>query len=259
MNNIITSTISKGWNAIPLPDQMKRVLIIMVTVTGGYFVIRQPFIPETFYETGHYRRAAVDSIRTLPISYAGEALCVQCHFDIGEVKQESRHLGVGCEVCHGPGIRHAEEDPTEFILTRPEERGFCPLCHGYNISRPTGFPQIDPKTHNPAEPCMSCHDPHDPVPPHTPEECSACHGSIARTKAISHHAAVPCVRCHEAPEEHRISPRTHLPSKPLNRAFCGECHDEIAESDARIPRIDTAEHESGYLCWQCHYPHYPEK
>ena len=120
------------------------------------------------------------------------------------------------------------------------------------------FPQIDKTTHNPLKSCMSCHEPHNPKPPHIPEECGACHGEIARTKAVSHHASLECIQCHATPEEHKVNPMSVRPSKPQEREFCGKCHGEEAESDKKIPRVDMQSHETSHVCWQCHYPHYPE-
>ncbi|MBI2614114.1 MAG: hypothetical protein HYW52_00210, partial [Gemmatimonadetes bacterium] len=97
-----------------------------------------------------------------------------------------------------------------------------------------------------------------PVPPAVPEECSACHGQIARQKALSHHANLPCVTCHQVPQQHKVTPRVIRPTKPAERAFCGRCHAEGASGPAEAPRIDLAAHHPRYLCWQCHYPHYPE-
>jgi hypothetical protein len=108
------------------------------------------------------------------------------------------------------------------------------------------------------EPCATCHDPHDPTPPEVPSTCAACHGAIARTKSVSHHQSIDCEICHEAPAEHRVDPRSYVPSKPRDREFCAQCHAEGAASAARIPRVDAAEHGGRYLCWQCHYPHFPE-
>jgi hypothetical protein len=140
----------------------------------------------------------------------------------------------------------------------PRDRAFCVRCHAYNASRPTGFPQIDPATHNAPMPCVGCHDPHAPVPPVVPGDCGACHGSMARQKAVSRHAALSCTTCHPTPEAHKVSPRTARPGKPVERAFCGGCHAEDAESPGYIPRIDLQAHNPRYLCWQCHYPHMPE-
>jgi hypothetical protein len=110
-------------------------------------------------------------------------------------------------------------------------------------------------THNPMAPCMSCHEPHAPEPPVVPGECAACHGQIARLKAVSHHATLPCTTCHAAPEQHRADPRSVRPSKPEVRGFCGECH---AQDLPGIPQVDLRAHHSDYQCWQCHYPHFPE-
>jgi hypothetical protein len=105
---------------------------------------------------------------------------------------------------------------------------------------------------------MRCHNPHNPLLPHTPEECSACHREIANVKRISHHASLPCAKCHIVPEEHLVRPKFGLAQKPTEREFCGECHAEDAVSDPDIPRIDLDTHAERYLCWDCHYAHYPE-
>jgi hypothetical protein len=150
------------------------------------------------------------------------------------------------------------EDDEAVELLLPRERGYCPLCHEYLPSRPTGFPQVVAASHNPIRPCIQCHDPHDPKPPETPRECAACHATIARTKSVSHHAYVDCTTCHETAEEHKVSPRAFIPTKPSGRDFCGGCHGRRADSEPGIPRVDLLEHGANYECWQCHYPHLPE-
>ncbi|NIO29882.1 MAG: hypothetical protein GTO29_15165 [Candidatus Latescibacteria bacterium] len=240
-----------------IPQQLKSLFVLFLVLISLFFLLRHFFTPDTFGKYGHYRAAAIDSIMSQPLRYAGAQLCMECHDDIYALKIESYHRDVSCEGCHGPAIAHTE-DPSEFVPPAPRERGYCPLCHEYNPSRPTGFPQIDLTSHNPPKPCIDCHDPHDPKPPHTPEQCSACHAEIYRTKAVSHHAPLLCTRCHEAPEAHKDQPRMHLPSKPTSRTFCGECHAMEADSPKDIPRIMMSDHGIGYVCWQCHYPHYPE-
>jgi hypothetical protein len=131
------------------------------------------------------------------------------------------------------------------------------VCHAYDRSRPTGFPQINPASHNPGLACISCHNPHDPVPPSVPQECSACHAQIARTKAVSRHARLACTECHEVSEQHMVSPRSALPGKPRTREFCGRCHASDTTATG-APQVDLASHGERYLCWQCHYPHLPE-
>ena len=241
-----------------VPDQVVRLAILFVAATVVLLVVRSMLIPETFGVDGHYRAAAIDANVQQELHYGGWQLCVECHDDVGEVKQASYHRSVSCEVCHGPSALHAEDFEAQTpVIPRSRGEG-CLFCHAYLPSRPTGFPQIIETVHNPLRPCLDCHDPHDPTPPDIPESCSACHGQIARTKAVSHHRDLECETCHEVSEEHRVSPRSALPTKPTQREFCGQCHGEDASSPAHIPRVDVQDHGGTYRCWQCHYPHYPE-
>ena len=239
------------------PEQVKRLTVLVVVLLALLIVVSSILIPPDFGKYGHYRPAAVEEIASLDVHYAGHEVCAECHDDIAETKSNGYHKNVACEVCHGPAATHAEE-PGSVEIRIPRGRGYCPLCHEYLPSRPTGFPQIVAASHNPLKPCFTCHNPHDPKPPETPKECEACHATIARTKSLSHHVNVPCTRCHEAPEAHKISPRENLPSKPTKREFCGGCHAEDAPSPKGIPRIDLSTHGERYVCWQCHYPHLPE-
>jgi DnaJ-class molecular chaperone len=191
-----------------------------------------------------------------PVHFAGASACSACHDAEPAAKEAGKHRNLSCETCHGPAAAHIE-NPDENKPYVPRDRTFCPVCHAYDPSRPTGFPQINPAAHNPLKPCIACHDPHAPVPPQTPHDCAACHGEIARTKAVSAHALLECTTCHPTPEEHFTNPTAALPGKPQTRAFCGRCHGENAENPDAV-RIDLATHGAKYLCWQCHYPHLPE-
>ena len=240
-----------------MPDQIRRLLIVTVLLLAVFIFVRKYFTPKTFGEQGYFRAAAIDSVASLPIKFAGHQMCDECHSDVEEAKSESFHRNVNCEACHGPALDHIESD-AEILPPAPRKRGYCPLCHEYNPARPTGFPQIDPIAHNPGEPCISCHNPHAPDPPHTPGDCSACHANVSRTKALSPHAPLDCRDCHKTPEEHKVSPRRVKPEKPISPDLCKRCHDKRADSSKRIPRVDVSTHGQPYLCWQCHYPHFPE-
>jgi len=242
-------------------DQIIRLGTLFGLAIVGLILARHFLVPETFGEIGHYRAAAVDTIASQEVKYAGREACALCHYDVAATHEARRHRGVACEVCHGPAGAHVE-DPIGVVPSVPRERALCQLCHGYDPARPTGFPQIEPVAHNPRQPCFGCHDPHAPEPPTTPEECAACHGQIARTKAVSHHAQLTCVECHEAPIEHKITPRLVVPTQPVSREFCGRCHAPDAAPPSEIlqdvRRVDFATHGEHYVCWQCHYPHFPE-
>ena len=239
------------------PDQVVRVAILFVVIGVATILVRSQFIPESFGELGQYRADAIELVANQDIKFAGWQICVVCHFEQGEVKTRSYHRTLSCEVCHGPANDHVEEPDTIQPLI-PTGREACLYCHSYLSSRPTGFPQIVEIDHNPRQACITCHDPHDPTPPEIPGSCSACHAQIARTKAVSHHSSLDCETCHEIAPEHRQAPRAYLPGKPTEREFCGKCHASDAESPREIPRVDLSTHGEMYLCWQCHYPHYPE-
>ena len=241
-----------------LPDQVVRLGVLGLVAIAATLYARHRFVPETFGELGHYRASAVGAVAGSRIQYAGAAQCAECHDDVAQVKAASYHRALACEICHGPAARHAE-DPEKQKPVIPRERGAaCLYCHEYLPSRPTGFPQIIERTHNPVKPCIECHDPHDPKPPQVPASCSACHAQISRIKTVSHHANLSCETCHAVDARHRQDPRAFLPKKPTTREFCGQCHSRDAKSTPEIPRIDLQTHGGRYLCWQCHYPHFPE-
>ncbi len=239
-----------------VPQQLIPLAIIFAVMITSLLIVRAFLVPESFGEYGHYRADAVDEIMSQDITYAGYEACYDCHDEQYELKQNSHHANVSCEVCHGAAAAHINE-PDEFTPSAPRERGYCPLCHGYDPARPSGFPQIITVLHNPGQACISCHDPHNPQLPHPPSSCSACHREIASRKMVSHHALLPCEKCHSVENEHLVDPRSSNPTRPESRKFCGQCHSKDADSSREIPRINMQEHEPRYLCWDCHYPHQP--
>jgi len=239
-----------------MPDQVRRLIIVFAVAISALLVARSFLVPETFGKYGHYRAEAVDFEAAKPIGYAGHMICAECHDDIAALKQNSCHESISCETCHGPGAEHAE-DPDVARPELPRARERCLLCHEYDPARPTGFPQVV-STHNAPDPCVGCHAPHDPALPQPATSCSACHASIARTVEVSHHSTLDCGTCHEAQEEHLTQPRAALPTKPNERSTCEACHAEGAPSPSEVPRIEPDTHWHGTLCWQCHYPHFPE-
>lgn len=239
-----------------LPEQLVRILIVTALLVVLAGLTRFVFVPSSFFSSRLHRESTTQREMNKPLRFAGAAACAECHTDIVETKSHGYHQGLGCETCHDAAAAHVE-DPFEVKPYAPRDRKFCPICHDYNSARPTGFPQINPTAHNPLRACITCHDPHDPVPPEVPRECSACHAQIARTKAISSHALLECTTCHAVTKEHRIAPRTALPSKPQERGFCGQCHARGADR-LNAPKIDMDDHGGTFLCWDCHYPHLPE-
>lgn len=239
-----------------IPEQIIRLSIVIITFITLVLLIRTFIIPRELKEVGSQRTSAIERELAREIRYAGSSLCRDCHEDEYDLKRQGYHRNLSCELCHGPAMAHAE-DPSEEDLSAPRERKYCPLCHQYNLSRPTGFPQVNPQVHNPLDPCIACHDPHNPKPKEGPKACVACHAQIERTKAVSPHVFLECTTCHETPERHKVEPRTVSPTKPTRREFCAVCHGRDADNKD-TPKVDTGTHGEQYLCWQCHYPHMPE-
>jgi len=126
-----------------------------------FFVARTFFIPKDFGVYGHYRAGALDDARARPIAYAGQAACVECHSDVGDLRKTSSHAHVSCETCHGPLAKHASgDDPAKPV--RPDGRTTCTRCHLESRSKPATFPQIVLQEHADEGPCIACHTPHAP-------------------------------------------------------------------------------------------------
>lgn len=240
-----------------IPEQVARLGLVVVAVVAGVLVTRFYLLPRRLVSVDLQRAAAVGRWVATPMKFAGSESCRGCHEDVATKKDRGFHKALACEGCHGPAVKHVE-DPGAVKPTAPRDRKFCPVCHAYDASRPTGFPQINPVAHNPLKPCITCHNPHEPVPPRTPTACAACHQQIERTKIVSSHALLACTTCHTVPEQHKKAPRTALPTKPQTREFCGSCHAREATRVKEAPRVDLSTHGGTYRCWECHYPHLPE-
>ncbi len=250
----VSDRVRAAWTKIP--EQIRRLSIVLAILGGGVVGARYVILPSSLIDTRFHRESTVEREVAKNIVFAGATVCANCHGVQADKKKDGYHKTVSCETCHGPAQVHTENPSIK--PTAPRGREFCVFCHAYDPSRPTGFPQINPVLHNPIKACITCHNPHDPVPPETPRECSACHAQIANIKTVSPHALIGCTSCHSVPLKHKVTPRSVRPTKPETREFCGKCHGkESGRKDA--PKIDLATHGERFLCWECHYPHLPER
>jgi hypothetical protein len=252
--SLLSSRIGMKHSWQDIPDSVIRLSIVIAVLTVAIASLLH-LLPASLTDVDLHQQLTIEREMSREITFAGSGICSDCHVEEPRKKSEGYHFGLSCETCHSPAQEHIAD--FEIKPTAPRGREFCPTCHAYDPSRPTGFPQINPVAHNPMSACIQCHDPHDPKPPETPRECTACHAEIARTKAVSHHVLLECATCHTVPEQHKLTPRVVRPTKPERREFCGSCHSEDSEV-VETPKINLALHEQGYLCWQCHYPHLPE-
>jgi hypothetical protein len=235
------------------PESIARLSIVFIFFITAVLLVRF-LIPDSLKNGKEHRTATVEREVAKPLQYAGSDACADCHEQY-QKKKEGYHRNLSCETCHGIAKAHAENPEIKPAINKKREA--CTLCHNYNPSRPTGFPQINPVVHNPLKQCDECHNPHDPKPPRTPRECQACHQQIERTKSVSAHVQLECTNCHTVTEQHKISPRQVKANIPNDRSFCGKCHAQDSKNK-EAQKIDINTHGEKYLCWQCHYPHMPE-
>ena len=238
-----------------LPDAIIRLAVVAALLVAAVVAVFT-VLPDYYTNTALQRAAAIERENSREPRYAGANHCAMCHPEQYELRGAGYHRDISCETCHGPAQAHTE-NPVDVLPPAPRQREFCPACHAYDLSRPMGFPQINPVTHNPLQPCISCHQPHDPKPPTVPGECMACHNEIERMKAVSPHVLLDCTTCHVTPEEHKVTPWRIRPTKPDSREFCGTCHSTDSSVEG-TPKVELATHGERYVCWQCHYPHMPE-
>ncbi len=139
-----------------------RLGILFVIFVVAFLVIRSALIPAGFGVYGHYRAGALDDNMAVPMKYAGQTACADCHGDVVEARTHGpAGHPISCESCHGPLAAHAA-DPGTVAATKPDTRDNCLRCHDYRPARPVGFPQIMPAQHAPEGPCTDCHVPHAP-------------------------------------------------------------------------------------------------
>jgi hypothetical protein len=138
-----------------------RMAVLFVVGIAAFLIMRWALVPADFGLLGHYRAGAVQDNMNRPVKFAGQAVCVECHTDVAEIRAKGRHAKVSCESCHGALGAHAA-DPNGVKPKRPDPRKTCVICHTASISKPKTFPQVVPAEHAPEGSCAECHVVHNP-------------------------------------------------------------------------------------------------
>jgi hypothetical protein len=137
--------------------RLAALFVIGVALFAG---LRWWLVPPSYGRYGPYRADALQQIRSRPISYAGQAACIDCHSDVATARKDNAHAKISCETCHGPLAKHAEDpaNPAE----KPDPRGTCAVCHRPNPAKPSTFKTVNFTEHADAGPCTACHPAHAP-------------------------------------------------------------------------------------------------
>jgi len=126
-----------------------------------FVIIRWALVPADFGVYGFYRAGALTDARAVPVKYAGEPACLDCHSGVVDERKGVRHEKLKCESCHGPLAGHANSDDSN----KPKAlnpRLLCLSCHTTLKGKPAAaIPMID-ADHGGDGPCTECHKPHRP-------------------------------------------------------------------------------------------------
>jgi hypothetical protein len=142
-----------------IPPQIIRLILLTLVIVSSYLVARAFLTPASFGEFGVYRADALGDAASLPISFAGQQACEECHSEQHETLARAEHKTLSCESCHGAGSAHVENP--DIPLTKLTF-SLCLRCHEAGPSKPQWFKQIKPKEHYVGYRCTECHSPHEP-------------------------------------------------------------------------------------------------
>jgi len=123
-------------------------------------------VPADFGELGHYRTGAVPDNMARPIVYAGQAVCVECHADVAELRAKGKHVRVACESCHGALAAHAS-NPDGQKPVRPIPQDVHQLAIR-RTSRSRSPSAGRAEEHAPEGSCAACHAVHNRRSPDEP-------------------------------------------------------------------------------------------
>ena len=144
-------------------DSAHLIRLVVVLLVGAvvFVAVRAAVIPKSFGQFGYFRGNALLEMQARPVKYAGHEICEGCHPQIAELKAKGVHAHVNCEACHGPLAKHAD-DPATVNPVLPDVAKLCVRCHGENVAKPSGFPQVNANEHSGGQACKACHQPHSP-------------------------------------------------------------------------------------------------
>lgn len=144
-----------------IPPQISRIVLLTAVIVALFLVARHMLVPASFNQYGWYRGNAIREIAGLPITFAGQKACAECHGEVVKNLAGSKHKGLSCEACHDACAAHAS-DPAAVSPAPLKNPRFCVRCHAKDPARPAKFPQVDVDDHAGKQGCTECHQPHNP-------------------------------------------------------------------------------------------------
>ncbi len=229
-------TSARGWLGYGFLGLVAVVVLIAVLAVG---VVGAVLAYDQF--GAHFARNARQWASLTPQYAVDSNVCSSCHRTEYGKWQESRHVVVGCQTCHGALALHASTAPvpeSQKAIDQaesgeasplplegapkpiPPTDSLCTVCHEAKVGTPDGFPTVYRDRHFPGTDCLQCHDVHTAaaVPPPTIRHsmtnlppCTTCHGTSAtngvKAMPAGHKLSEDsvCLGCHKA--EPGVTPR----------------------------------------------------
>jgi len=145
-----------------MPLQVKRLLILFAIILVAMLILKYLLTPDSWREYGPYRGDALTEIADQEAKFVESGTCAMCHDSIAELRNIGLHKSLQCELCHGPGYKHSEDDENQRMEI-PEGNDYCLKCHELNAARSQNIiKQIDAIEHTEDDDCIVCHNPHEP-------------------------------------------------------------------------------------------------
>ncbi|MHB0963640.1 MAG: DmsE family decaheme c-type cytochrome [Gemmatimonadaceae bacterium] len=173
-------------------------------------------------------------------TYVGQETCVGCHESVKTtgmhgIKADLRTPagGKGCESCHGPGSKHADDPekvkPMQFgKVSAVEASAACTSCH--STSEHAFWANSKHEARNVG--CVSCHSVHSAKGDKGLKE--ATQGKL-------------CASCHQA-IANKLNRFNHMPVRE-DKMACSSCHNVHGSANVRMLRAGTNIDQS---CTSCH-------
>lgn len=222
-----------------MPKHIARLLALIVVVALIAFSVRTFLIPDSFYQYGHYRGAAVAEIASKVPKLQGSASCLLCHKKEYEVWTAGIHrkatrndaiqgvvykYGPGCEVCHtGPAGNH----PSKQAMPLSIEDKVNSITHHEHKVHPANVPgrNLLLKPQDMRGICLNCH-----------EKLAGRPTEQRQIDVATHSGDELCTQCHN-PHSPRIvfanlppSLRGDAKAGKAVAAACVGCHGEAGTS-----------------------------
>jgi len=196
-------------------------------------------------------------------TYVGEERCLSCHSVENDNFAHTTHAKVfrqnpknelerkGCEACHGPGSRHANENYMDKSLiisftreaTKPGEKEGASSGPGRSLTQINGV-------------CMQCHEGNQriywqaSVHQSNGVACTDCHNPMAKFSQTGllkkESISETCYTCHQQ-QRAEFRKRSHMPL-PEGKMSCEDCHNPHGSATKPLLKADTV----NQLCYSCH-------